>query len=53
MFAAAGLISFLCADHNYRVIIAGWLSINEALGSASIFTADHTNGVELGYILSN
>jgi len=46
MFTAACLISFLSANHNDGVIVAGGFTVDEALCTAGIFTTDHTEHTE-------
>src|SRR5258706_9369633 len=49
MFAAASLVGFRCADHDDRVVVAGWFPIDEALRAAGIFPAYCADSVQFGH----
>ncbi len=47
MQAAAGFVELGSADNNDRVVIVGRFAVDEALGAAGGFTANHADGIEL------
>ena len=51
MLAAASLICFRSAHHDHRIVVVGWLPVDEALCARGFFAADHADRVQLDHVV--